>query len=114
EIDRDHLATELFVGRVGEILGRVALELLDVNAARGDLSEGLSIGGTRDGDADGAGGAVARQADHADIVAEVLSAELSADAEAARDSEHFLLEAEVPVAVTELCAPGRERVDVAS
>jgi hypothetical protein len=39
--------------------------------------------------------AVARQPDHAHVVAEVLAAELRADAVLARDLEHLLLELEV-------------------
>ena len=49
----------------------------------GDLGEDLAVGAARHADADGQARAVAGQADHPHIMAEILAAELRADAERA-------------------------------
>ena len=49
--------------------------------------------------------AVARQADHAHVVAEVLAAELRADAGLLRELEHLRLELEVAEAAAERRCP---------
>ena len=58
--------------------------------SRGDLAERLAVGRARHGDRDRARRAVARQADDAHVVAEVLAAELRADAGLLRELEHLL------------------------
>jgi hypothetical protein len=63
----------------------------------------------RDRDGDRAARAVARQPDHAHVVAEVLAAELRADAEALRQLEHLALELEVAEAVALVAALRRQR-----
>ena len=63
-----------------ELLG-VGLELFEEDAVAGDLGLDVAVGGAGDADADGARGGVAGQADDADVVGEVLAAELGADAE---------------------------------
>jgi len=56
------------------------LELFQENAVLGDLAERLPVRRAADRDRDRARRAVPRQPDHPDIVAEVLAAELGADA----------------------------------
>src|SRR5690606_2459163 len=65
-----------------------------------------------DGDRDRAGCAVARQADDANVVAEVLASELGADAGRLREREHLPFELEGAKAVTALAAGRRKRVEV--
>ena len=84
---------------VGQEAGRVGLQLLDEDALGRDLAEGLAVGRARDRDGDGQTRAVAGEADDAHVVAEVLAAELGADAEAAGQLEHLLLELGVAEAV---------------
>ncbi len=57
--------------------------------------------------------AVARQADDAHVVTEVLTAELRADAERLGEAEHLLFELAVAKAATELVAGSGKRVEVA-
>src|SRR5690606_144634 len=64
-------------------------------------------------DADGAARAVAREADDAHVVAEVLPAELRADAGALGDLEELGLELEITEGVAELAALRGEAVEVA-
>jgi hypothetical protein len=79
------------------------------------LPQDLAVGGAGDADADGAGRAVARQADDAHVVAEVLAAELGADADLAGSARGSAPRARRsrkawPAAV----AGGREVVEVAA
>ena len=78
------------------------LELLEEDAVGGDLAERLAVGRARHRDADRAGGAVAGQADHPDVVAEVLAAELGADAEAPGELQDLGFQLDVAEAVPEL------------
>ena len=79
----------------GQELGRIVLELLEEHAIAGDLAERLAVGGTRHADADRQRRAMTRQADHPHVMAEVLSAELRADAELLGELEDLRLEREV-------------------
>ena len=90
---------EVLVGGLGQEVRGVRLELLEEHALGGDLRQRLAVrrAGHRDGDR--ARRAVARQPDHAHVVAEVLAAELGADADLAGQLEHLLLELEVAEAV---------------
>jgi hypothetical protein len=63
-----------------QILRRIGLKLLEEDAVPGDLALGLAVGRAGDAEADRQRGAVAGQADDADIVTEILAAELGADA----------------------------------
>ncbi len=81
EVDVDDVAAfEIGVGGVGQEARRVALELLEEDAFGGDLAEHLAVGRARHGDRHRAARAVPRQAHDAHVVAEVLAAELGADA----------------------------------
>src|SRR5690606_40755837 len=64
-------------------------------------------------DRDGAARTVARQPDHARVVAEVLAAELRADAGRARDLDDLLLPLEIAIRVPRRAALRRQVVEVA-
>ena len=85
EVDGDHLATEAVVEHLRQVLGGVGLELLEPHAVGIDAPEGLAVSGARDADPHRARRAVARQPDHAHVVAKVLPAELGSDAHALRE-----------------------------
>ena len=97
---------------VGQVVRRVGLELLEEDALGGDLAERLPVGRAGHRDRDRAGGAVPGQPDHADVVAEVLAAELRADPEGLGELEDLLLELEVAEAVRGHRARGRQVVEV--
>ena len=102
----DRSSARCVVGDLGQVLGRVGLELLEEDAVGGDLAERLAVGRARHGDADRARRAVAGQADDAHVVAEVLAAELGADAGLLRELQHLGLQLEVAEGVAELrCRP---------
>ena len=114
EVDLHHVVAETLLVDVGQVLGRVGLELLEEDAVAGDLGFGLAVGRAGDADADRAAGAVARQADHAHVVAEVLAAELRADARLLRQLHDRGLQLEVADGVAALTAPGGQIVEVAA
>ncbi len=100
------------MGDLGQVARRVLLELLEEHAVRGDLAEGLAVGGAGHRHRDRARRAVAREAHDAHVVAEVLAAELGADAEALGEGEDVLLELEVAEAVAAGRSGGGQRVEV--
>ena len=73
------------------IAGAAAELASDESALGSDLAQRLTVGRTRHGDADRARRTVAREADHPDVVAEVLAAELGADTGPPGDLEDLLL-----------------------
>ena len=107
------VVVEVVVGDLGQVVRRVGLELLEEHALGGDLRERLTVGRARHRDRDGARRTVAREPDHADVVAEVLAAELRADAEAARHLEHLGLHVEVAEGMSPSGSRGRQPVEVA-
>ena len=113
EVDPDHVAAQVVAGDVGQEPGRVALELFEEHAVGGDLGLGLAVGRARNGDGDGQRGAVSRHADDAHVVAEVLAAELGADAELLAQLQHLGLELDVAIGVAERRTLLGERVVVA-
>ena len=88
-----------------QILRRIVLELLEEHAVPGDLAERLAVGRARHAEPDRQRRAVARQPDHAHVVAEILAAELRADAERLRHLEHLLLHREIAEGVAVLASP---------
>ena len=66
---------------VGDETPRIAVHLFEPDAVPVDLRLDVAVGGAGDAHPDRAGGAVARQADDADVVGEVFAAELGADPE---------------------------------
>ena len=113
QVDADDVAAQLVLVDLGQEPGRVVLQLLEVDAVVGDLGEDLPVGRAGHGDRHGAGGAVAGQADHPDVVAEVLAAELGPDAEALHLGQDLGLELRVAEPVAQLAALGGQGVEVA-
>ena len=107
------MVSEIVVGHVGKEAGRVGFELFEEHAFGGDLADGLAVGRTRHGERHRTRSTMARQADHPDVVTEVLATELRADASGRRDLQDLGLHLEVAVRLTVLAAFGRERVEVA-
>src|SRR3954468_17898328 len=103
----------MLVDDVGKVLRRVGLQRLQEDAFRGDASERLPVSAARDRDGDGTRGAVPREPDDADVVAEVLAAELRTDAERLRQLEHLLLQLDVTEAVPRAITRRRQRVEIA-
>ncbi len=113
QIDRHRAGGE--IGRVdlGQEACRVGLELFEEDPVGGDLGLGLTIGRAAHGEPDRQRGAVARQPDHANVVAEVLAAELGPDAERLRDLQHLGLHLEVSECMAAGGARGGQGVVVA-
>ena len=114
EVDADDVAPDrrIDVRLLGQVVRRVRLELLEEDALGGDLAQRLPVGGARHRDRDRAGGAVPGEADDADVVAEVLAAELGPDPEGLGQLEDLLLQLEVPEAVGRHAARRRQVVEV--
>ena len=108
-----HLAGQLVALDLRQVLRRVGLQLLEIDAVGGDLAQRLAVGRAGHRDGDGAAGAVAGEADDPHVVAEVLAAELRADLRPARQLEDLGLQLVVPEAPAELVAGLREGVQVA-
>ncbi len=89
EIDLHHLAAELCRIDIRQIFRRIVLELFEEHAVLGDLAERLAVGRARHAKPDRQRGAVARQPDHAHVVAEIFAAELRADAERLRHLQNL-------------------------
>src|SRR5207249_751053 len=79
EINRRDLAAECVVVDLGEKTRRVGFELFEEHTLGGDLAQDLAVGRARYADPDRQAGAVPRQPDHSDVVAEIFAAELGAD-----------------------------------
>ena len=89
------------------------LELFEIDAVFGDLAEHLAVRRAGHAEPDRQRGAVARQADHAHVVTEILAAELRADAERLRHLQDFLLHLQIAEGVAVGRAMGRQRVEIA-
>src|SRR6185436_2027678 len=77
-----------------------------------DLSEHLPVGRAGKGDGHGTGRAVPGKTDDPHVVAEILSAELRADAGAPGDLEDLLFEGAVAERPAELVAVGGQAVQI--
>jgi len=112
QIDGDNWPAETALVDLGEEARGIALELLEEDAAGIDAAEDLAIGGAGDADADGQAGAVARQADDADVVAEILAAELGADPAGAGEGQDLGLEIGVAEGLAVTIAAARQAVEI--
>ena len=112
EVDPDDIAAKLRLVDIRQVLGRIGLQRLQEDAIPGDLALGLAIGRAGDAEADRQRGAVARQADDAHVMAEILAAELRADAERLRHLVDLFLHFEVAEGVARRRALGRQRVEI--
>ena len=97
----------------GQIAGGIALELLDEHALARDLAQGLPVGRARDAEPDRQRGAMAGQADHPDVMAEILAAELRPDAEVLCELVNFGFELEIAERPSVRRAARRQRVEIA-
>ena len=110
EIDLHHLAAELRRVDLRQILRRIVLELFQIHAVAGDLAERLAVGRARHAEPDRQRSAVARQPDHAHVVAEIFAAELRADAERLRHLLDLPLHLAIAEGMAVLGAVLRQRV----
>ena len=81
EVDFHHVALALFAVFLGYEFARVRVEFLNPQAVAVDFGLDVAVGRAAYAHADGARCAVTRQSDYADVVGEVLAAELRAEAE---------------------------------
>src|ERR1035441_4872176 len=95
-----------------QVLRRVGLELLKEPPGRGEIAQRLPVRRARHRDRHRAGRPVPGQPDHPHVVAEVLAAELRADADPPGQAEHLLLKLAVPEPVPARRAGRRQRVQV--
>ena len=102
------VAAERLLVDLGQVARRVGFELFEKDAVGVDLAEDLAVGRARHADADRQAGAVARQPDHPDVMAEIFAAELRADAEAAGQLQHLGLEIAVAIGLAVFVAGGRQ------
>jgi hypothetical protein len=100
------------VGR-GDEAPRVVIEVLDPDPLPVDASLDVAVGRAGDAHAHGAGGAVAREPDHADVVGEVLAAELGPDAQLVGCLEELRLQLQVAEGDALRAAGGGQAVVVA-
>src|SRR6516165_4995427 len=114
QVDRHDLAAECGIIDFRKEAGGVRFELLEEYALGGDLAENLTVSRAGDADPDRQAGAVPRQPDHPNVMAEILAAELSADPETAGQLQHLLLEPTVAVGLPEAVALARQSVEVAA
>ena len=112
EIDLDDLAAERLLDR-RQILRGVVLEFFEIDAVLGDLAEHLTVGRTGHAKTDRQRRAVTRHPDHAHVMAEILAAELRADAERLRHLQNFLLHLQIAEGVAVGRALGGQRVEIA-
>ena len=112
EINLHHIVGEVLVGHFRHVFFRMHLELLEENAVLGDLAHGLAVRGAGDGKADRQRCAMARQADHAHVVAEVLATKLGADACCLRQLVDLFFHLKVTEGVTGFGALGRQAVEI--
>jgi hypothetical protein len=113
EINPDHVFGELFLVDLRQVLRRIGLKLLEEDAVPGDLALGLAVGRTGDAEANRQRGAVAGQADNADIMTEILAAELRADAHLLGQLVDFGFHFEVAESVARIRAAGGQFVEIA-
>ena len=92
--------------------GRVGIHLLDPHAVGVDLALDIAVGRAAHAHTDRAAGTVARETDHADVVGQVFSAELGAEADLGRLLEEFLFEVDVAEGTAGLITDSRQVVVV--
>ena len=112
EVDVDDVPRQLLAGHVGQVLRRVILELLQEDAVARDPCERLPVRRAGNAEADRTRGAVTQQPDDADVVREVLAAELRADSDPPRELEDLRLHVMVAERAAVLVAARREPIQV--
>ncbi len=113
EVDPDHVLGELLLVDLRHVFRGIGFQLFDEDAVAGDLAERLAVGGAGHADADRQRSAVAGQANDTHVMAEILAAELRADAGRLRRLVDFGLHREIAEGVAVFRAFGRQRVEIA-
>ena len=114
QVDAYDVGTEVVEVDVGQEARGVGLELFEKHSVARDLAERLTVGAARHRHGHGATRAVTRQTNHPHVVAEVLAAELGADARLLGELQDFGFEVEVAEAMAGLAAVCRQRIEVSS
>src|SRR6516165_2539887 len=114
QVDRHDLAAERRFIDFRKEAGGVRFELFEKHALDRDLAENLTVGRAGDADPDRQAGTMPRQPDHSYVMAEILAAELRADAKTAGKLEHVLFEPTIAVGLAILVALAWQRVEVAA
>ena len=112
EVDLDRLTLAGLTKMLGNIFARIALQFLNPDPLTVDLGFDIAIRRAGDPHAHRARGAVARQADDADIVGEVFAAELRAETKVLRLHQQFLFQLNIAEGLTVFVAFGRQAVVV--
>ena len=112
EVDLDAVLVLGHAILLGQQTPRITVHLLDEETVLGDLRLDVAVGRAGDRHADGAGSAVAGEANDADVVGKVLAAELGADAELLRGDEELVLQLDVAEGLAVLVPLGRQAVEV--
>src|SRR5262249_32451282 len=104
QVDRDDVAAERGFVDLWQKPRRIGLEFFEKHPLGGDLAKDLAVGCARDAHADPERSAMPWQADHTDVMAEILAAKLGADAETARQFENLGLQFAVAIGLAILVA----------
>ena len=112
EVDFDNVAFALAAHRFGDEFGGVGVEFFNPQTFAVDFGLDVAVGRAADAEAHGAGSAMAREADHADVVGEIFAAELGAEAEFLAALLKLFFEFDVAESVSEFVALGGKRVVV--
>ena len=112
QVDGDAAGFTRLAEFFGDQAGGIVVELFNPDAFFVDLALDVAVGGAGDAHADRAGGAVARQADDADVVGHVLAAELGAEADLPGFFEELLFELDVAEGAGGFVAGGGQTVIV--
>ena len=110
QVNLDHFVIKMLVRHLRKVLRRIMFEILDKDTVLGDLAQNLTVGRARNTQTNRAACPVARQTDHTHIVAEVLAAELCADAHFAGHLKNLLFPFKVTIGLTMLATFGRKVV----
>ena len=110
EVDFHHFAFALVAERFGDELSGEFVELLHPKAFAVDFRFHVAVGRAAYAHSYGAGSAVARQTDHADVVCEVFASELCSETDALRSLKKFLLQLHVAECAAVFVAGGGEVV----
>ena len=96
----------MFCEAAAQLLGNetdgVAVQVLEPDTVFVDLTLDVAVGAAGYSEADGAGRAVTGQTDNADVVGEVLAAELGAEADVAGCLEELLLQLDIAEGAAEV------------
>ena len=104
EVDAYHFAFASLTEFFGDERSGIIVHLLNPKAVLVDLAENIAVGRTAYAQSHGTASAVARQADNADVVAEVFTAKLCAETNVVGFAQEFLFEFQVAEGAARLIA----------